>query len=383
MAPNLTTASALFLAEAEGSVVYQSKSQKPASVVRSRSVPQKEHDEAEQSTKQYKWDIRWRNVIAFLYLHLFTLYGIYLTFTAAKYQTVIWSYAVLSAAAVGVTAGAHRLWCHRSYKAKWPLRLLLCIFQTAAFQNHIYEWVRDHRAHHKFTDTDADPHNSTRGFFFCHIGWLMVRKHPDVKIKGKSIDMSDLDRDPVVVWQRRTYLVIMPLLCFVLPAWVPVHFWNEDPWVSWYVASVMRYTLLLNGTWLVNSAAHMWGNKPFDTSISAVENLSVAALGYGEGWHNYHHVFPWDYKAAELGTYRANFTTGFIDFFSRIGWAYDLKTVSLEMIRRRAARTGDGSRHGDAPLEELHETDNGIWGWGDKDMLEEDIKEVRIYNKCD
>jgi len=71
------------------------------------------------------------------------------------------------------------------------------------FQNHIYEWVRDHRAHHKFTDTDADPHNSQRGFFFCHIGWLMVRKHPDVKIKGKSIDMSDIEKDPIVVWQRR------------------------------------------------------------------------------------------------------------------------------------------------------------------------------------
>ena len=73
----------------------------------------------------------------------------------------------------------------------------------SVFQNHIYEWVRDHRTHHKFTDTDADPHNSRRGFFFCHIGWLMVRKHPDVKIKGKSIDMSDLEKDPIVVWQRR------------------------------------------------------------------------------------------------------------------------------------------------------------------------------------
>lgn len=118
-------------------------------------------------------------------------------------------------------------------------------------------------------------------------------------------------------------------------------------------------------------------------SISAVENLSVAAIGYGEGWHNYHHVFPWDYKAAELGTYQTNLTTGLIDFFSRIGWAYDLKTVSVDMIRRRAARTGDGSRHGDAPLEELHETDNTIWGWGDKDMPEEDVKDARIYNKCD
>jgi len=89
MAPNLTTASALFLAEAEGSVAYQSKSQKPASVVRSRSAPQKENED--QPTKQYKWDIRWRNVIAFVYLHTFTFYGIYLVFTAAKYQTIIWS----------------------------------------------------------------------------------------------------------------------------------------------------------------------------------------------------------------------------------------------------------------------------------------------------
>lgn len=63
----------------------------------------------------------------------------------------------------GITAGAHRLWAHRTYKAKLPLRILLAIFQTMAFQNHIYEWVRDHRAHHKFTDTDADPHNASRG----------------------------------------------------------------------------------------------------------------------------------------------------------------------------------------------------------------------------
>ena len=70
-------------------------------------------------------------------------------------------------------------------------------------QNHIYEWVRDHRVHHKFTDTDADPHNAKRGFFFSHMGWLLVRKHPDVINKGATIDMSDLEKDLVIVWQRR------------------------------------------------------------------------------------------------------------------------------------------------------------------------------------
>lgn len=106
-------------------------------------------------------------------------------------------------AAFGITAGAHRLWSHKAYKARLPLRIFLMILQTIAFQNCIYEWARDHRVHHKFTDTDADPHNASRGFFFSHMGWLLIRKHPEVKEKGKLIDMSDLEQDPVVMFQKK------------------------------------------------------------------------------------------------------------------------------------------------------------------------------------
>jgi stearoyl-CoA desaturase (delta-9 desaturase) len=70
-------------------------------------------------------------------------------------------------------------------------------------QNDIIEWARDHRVHHKFSETDADPHNAHRGFFFSHIGWLLVRKHPSVKEKGKGIDLSDLLNDPVCAMQRK------------------------------------------------------------------------------------------------------------------------------------------------------------------------------------
>ena len=70
-------------------------------------------------------------------------------------------------------------------------------------QNDIIEWARDHRVHHKYSETDADPHNATRGFFFAHIGWLLVRKHPDVKTKGKQLDLSDLLADPVCAMQRK------------------------------------------------------------------------------------------------------------------------------------------------------------------------------------
>jgi stearoyl-CoA desaturase (Delta-9 desaturase) len=93
----------------------------------------------------------------------------------------------------------------------------------------------------------------------------------------------------------------------------------------------------------------------------------VAAFAFGEGWHNYHHVFPWDYKTAELGNYRLNLTTAFIDFFAKIGWAYDLKSVSDEIVEKRVLRTGDGT----------HTT----WGWGDKDQDAQEVKLANITHK--
>lgn len=376
MAPNLFGTSATLFLEAAQQGVRQEKSavekanQQKLAVKNSSAVP----------AKKYKWKIVWRNVIAFLYLHIGAVYGLYLYFTEISWMTAVWQFMLTICGALGVTAGAHRLWAHRTYKANLPLRFILMMFQTIAFQNHIYEWVRDHRVHHKYTDTDADPHNATRGFFFSHIGWLLVRKHPDVRTKGATIDMSDLEKDPVVLWQRRLYIILMPLLSFLIPMWVPIHFWDEKPLYAWY-ATVARYTFTLNATWLVNSAAHIWGMKPYDKSIGPTENFSVAVVALGEGWHNYHHVFPWDYKAAELGNYRMNFTTAFLDFCSRIGWAYDLKTVPASVVQKRAKRTGDGSKY--HALQHGHSHEGAKWGWGDKDMEPEEIQEVDIINKSD
>lgn len=94
----------------------------------------------------------------------------------------------------------------------------------------------------------------------------------------------------------------------------------------------------------------------------------------GEGWHNYHHVFPWDYKTSELGDYSLNLSTGFIDFFAKLGWAYNMKTASKEIIEKRARRTGDGSRKSHDLLQStdqnsnIHSNDTMsnstlIWGW--------------------
>ncbi|CAG4981498.1 unnamed protein product [Colias eurytheme] len=289
-----------------------------------------------------KYDIVYKNLVTFGYGHFCMFYAIYLGFTKALWPTIFFNWVIYILAAVGVTAGAHRLWTHRAYKAKMPLQIILMLMNTLAFQNTATDWVRDHRMHHRYTDTDADPHNAVRGFFYSHMGWLLVRKHREVKARGKYIDMSDIHANPVLRFQKKYAIPLIGTITFLLPTLIPWYFWNEDLYTAWYIA-MGRYVLNLHGTFLVNSAAHMWGNKPYDKYIKPTQNLPVSFIAFGEGFHNYHHVYPWDYRTAELGNNYLNMTTHFINFFAWIGWAYDLKTVPDEVIRSRAARTGDGS----------------------------------------
>ncbi|VDK20401.1 unnamed protein product, partial [Anisakis simplex] len=139
----------------------------------------------------------------FAVLHSLALVGFYQLIFNAKWLTVSWTVLYSMIGGVGVTAGAHRLWTHKSYKANLPMRIILMLGNCAAFQNDIIDWARDHRCHHKFNDTNADPYSSERGFFFSHMGWLMTKKHPEVKRKGAMIDMSDLLSDEVLLFQRK------------------------------------------------------------------------------------------------------------------------------------------------------------------------------------
>src|SRR5882724_7455711 len=150
-----------------------------------------------------------------------------------------------------------------------------------ALQNYIYEWCRDHRVHHKFSDTDADPHNSKRGFFFAHMGWLLCRKHPDVLEKGKIVDMSDLWADPIVRFQRRFYIPLVVLIRgFIFTGLIGCHWMGQSLWYS-LCANAWCYIVTLHHTWLVNSAAHIYGTRPYDKSINPRENIGVVYASMG------------------------------------------------------------------------------------------------------
>jgi len=318
------------------------------------------------SAKTRKMEILWYNAGVMLAIHIAGFYGLYLLLTLqVKWQSILYASIVIYYAGLGVTAGAHRLWTHRSYKATLALRIFLASANTMSMQTNIYVWSRDHRVHHKYSETDADPHNAKRGFFFSHMGWLMVKKHPDVAEKGKTVDLSDITDDPVVMFQRRHYLKLILIYSIIIPTLIPMYFWSETFLASFFYCVFFRYVYILHGTWMVNSAAHLYGSRPYDKNINPSENRFVSTVAFGEGWHNYHHVFPWDYKTAELGNYSFNWTAAFIDFMAFLGQAYDLKTVSDKTIRARVLRTGDGSHP---------ESKEGIatWGWGDPDMSKEE-----------
>jgi len=296
----------------------------------------------EEKAKQSKFkpQIVWRNVGLYLILQTGALIGLYQMFTTSKWLSVAWALFLWMVSGVGITAGPHRLWSHKSYKAKTPLKLILAAMNCVAFQNDVIEWSRDHRCHHKWTDTDADPHNINRGFFFAHMGWLLMKKHPLVVEKGKTLDMSDLTSDPVLAFQRKYYLPLVAIFCFLLPTAIPVFLWGESVWVAFCTAGLFRYCLNLHATWFINSAAHTFGYKPYDVNIKATESLLTTLTAWGEGGHNYHHTFPQDYRTSEmLGIF--NFSRVFIEFFAKIGWAYDLKTMDEATIQRQIGRQLD------------------------------------------
>ncbi|XP_032689708.1 (11Z)-hexadec-11-enoyl-CoA conjugase-like isoform X2 [Odontomachus brunneus] len=267
---------------------------------------------------EFETEVTWSFAVLLFALHAVGIYGI-LTFDYFEnLKSTSWILGMHVLAIFGVSGGAHRLWSHKSYKAKLPLRILLALLYAVAGQSSIYSWVRNHRLHHKYSDTDADPHNRNRGLFFSHVGWLMMEKHPKFLEANKKLDLSDILSDPVVVFSDKYFLLLQLIFSFILPTIVPVYFWNE----SWGRAII---------------------SQVFIRHIRPTNNKLVNVLTFGEGLHNYHHVFSWDYRSGEINISAINYTTHFIDMFVKLGLAYDLKFPSTNLIKKVAMSRGDGS----------------------------------------
>lgn len=228
----------------------------------------------------------------------------------------------------GITGGYHRLFSHKSYDAKWPYRLFVLLFGAAAFENSALCWSSDHRTHHKFVDTPQDPYNIKQGFFHAHMGWVMM-KSPDAESRYKNV--ADLERDPVVMFQHRHYVKLGILFGFVLPTLIAGS-WG-DAIGGFFIAGFLRTVMNHHFTFSINSFAHLIGRQPYSDKDSSRDSWILALVTYGEGYHNYHHRFPTDYRNG-IRFFHWDPTKWIVKGMSAMGLTYNLRKMPYETILR-------------------------------------------------
>ncbi len=233
------------------------------------------------------------------------------------------------ASGMSITGGYHRLWAHRAYEAHWSLRLFYMLFGAMAFQNSILIWASLHRVHHRHVDDiDNDPYSIKRGLWFAHIGW-MLRDYPSAKLDFANA--RDLQEDRLVMFQHRHYLVISLAMNIALPPLVGAAF--GDPWGFLLVAGLLRLVINHHFTFFINSLAHWWGRRPYTGDNTARDNDIIALFTYGEGYHNYHHLFQWDYRNG-VRWWQFDPTKWLIASLSWLGLTRGLKRVPEFRIQR-------------------------------------------------
>ncbi|MBU63220.1 MAG: acyl-CoA desaturase [Opitutae bacterium] len=288
------------------------------------------------------------------------------------------------ATAMSITVGYHRLFSHKAFKAKWPVKLITLLFGAATFENSALWWSASHRIHHKHVDQDDDPYDISKGFFWAHIGWLMFKLKPE----GPMNNVQDLRKDRMVMWQHRWINSIAFTVGFVVPTilgyFYALYSGAMDPWVGalggFLIPGVARTTMVQHGTFCINSLCHMIGTRPYSTECSARDSWIAAIFTMGEGYHNYHHEFQWDYRNG-VKPWQLDPSKWIIWFCSKIGLASDLKRVPKERIL--LAETRETRRQLEASMLSMKEsgTENDPLFLKAMDLLNE--LAARLLEICD
>lgn len=249
--------------------------------------------------------------------------------------------AILACNGFSITAGYHRLFAHNTYKAHPLLKWFFALFGASATQNSILVWCSGHRRHHRHVDdSDNDPYSAKRGLWFSHIGW-MLRDHPTGRIDFSNV--PDLQRDPIVVFQHRYYAALaigMNLAPALLLGYI-----TGDVWGYLLLAGFLRLVVNHHVTFFINSLAHYWGKQPYTDENTARDNFWLALVTYGEGYHNFHHLFQTDYRNG-VRWWQFDPTKWLINVARWSGLAYGLNRVPdfkiqkalLDMQFKRAQR---------------------------------------------
>jgi len=274
----------------------------------------------------------------------FLIFTAILTVTAVPYY--FWNYGwdwflfgvflfYYIATGMSITVGYHRLFSHKAFQAKWPVKLFVLLFGAAAFENSAIWWSSEHRKHHKHVDTDDDPYDISKGFFWAHMGWLMFKLKPEPPLDN----VHDLHNDKLVAWQHKWVHLISFVVSFIVPALIGYYYavitGNLYPAVGalggFLIPGVARVVMVQHATFCINSLCHMIGKQPYSTEHSARDSWIAAIFTMGEGYHNYHHEFAWDYRNG-VKPWQLDPSKWIIWTLSKLGLTSNLKRVANERI---------------------------------------------------
>jgi stearoyl-CoA desaturase (delta-9 desaturase) len=222
--------------------------------------------------------VDWIVSVPFFAMHAGVVVGLFLV--PFSWRGLLFSVAAYYVMMAAVTIGYHRYFSHRSFRTSRAFQFVLALACTMSAQKGVLWWAANHRHHHKYSDKEEDIHSPTlRGFWWAHVGWILSRDYAATRWEL----IKDLAKYPELRWLNRYHLVPVLALGGTMYAigGLPGLYWG------WVVMTV----LLWHGTFTVNSLAHVWGRRRYTTTDTSRNNLWLALITMGEGWHNNHHHY--------------------------------------------------------------------------------------------
>ncbi|MGH8109605.1 MAG: acyl-CoA desaturase [Arenimonas sp.] len=274
--------------------------------------------------------IDWIRVLPFIAMHFACLAVLWVGFSWFALWTAVALYVVRMFA---ITGFYHRYFSHKAFRTSRAVQLLFALIGAASVQRGPLWWAAHHRHHHRHADTEQDMHSPRHGFFRSHMGWFLTKRGFATNF-GNIPDLANypelryLDRFDIVV---PIFLAAgLYLLGSLLETSAPQLHTNGPQLLAWgfFVSTIV----LFHATVTINSLAHRWGTRRYKTNDDSRNNIFLALITFGEGWHNNHHHFPGSasqgFKWWELDmTYLA------LKTMSWLGLVWDLKAVPPQLKR--------------------------------------------------
>lgn len=254
---------------------------------------------------------RWGTVVPFLLLHVAALSVFFLPFRWPMVWLMLGMYALRMFA---ITAGYHRYFSHRTYKLSRGWQFALAFMAETSGQKGVLWWAAHHRVHHRQADHEGDIHSpGLRGFWWAHVGWVLSNEYDDYDPRL----IQDFGKYPELRWLDKHYCVPPVVLGAILAlGGLEVFLWG-------FLVSTV---LLFHCTFMINSLAHLWGSRRFETPDDSRNNFVLALITFGEGWHNNHHRFMYACRQG-LRWWEIDVTYYVLQLLSWVGIVRDLRGV--------------------------------------------------------